>query len=405
MPSLYIAVPNLGSINQFVAQKLVELALWLDREEEGYLLKMDYHSDKPIDNCRNKIVKNFLDSECEWFFTIDSDNPPIGNPLVQIPLGKDILAFPTPIWYTELIINARGENPIVWNCFDIVDDGGWREHYPQSGLQEIDAAGTGCMLIHRRVLEKVKPAFIRKRDEWGRVTVGSDLLFCQRAKEAGFKVWADYTNPCRHYKSIDLAQAYNVMKQRDIAHANLPNINTAEYWDNEWKKRRDTNRKIYSCIEDRIVKSMNCARPVKILDFGCGRGELMERVGKIEGCELHGIDISEEAVRITRERGFSAEVGTEPTGKYDIVIMTEVLEHLDNDLEVLSKAFGCADRVMYTVPHNCLPPGLEREHRRVYTEGHIKRITPYLTELSIIDGYILAVADRLAFERSQNGST
>jgi len=371
------------------------MCIHLDGQDEKHNLEFDFQADKPIDNNRNKTVRKFLKTDYEWYLTIDSDNPPMGNPLERIALNKDIIAFPTPIWYSQILEKGKGENPIVWNCFDRADEGGgWREHRPQQGMQRIGAAGTGCMLIHRRVLEKVRPAFFREWDKDGCVVTGSDLLFCKRAGDAGFEVWADYSCACSHYKTIDLAQVYNVMKVRDVTQANRTNINTAEYWDGQWEKRSDVNLPVYSRVVDRIKESMNGQTPYRILDFGCGRGELMEQLGAIEGAEVEGMDISDNAIDKVRDRGMDATVGNEPDGHWDAIVCTEVLEHVDQDRELLAKFFSCADRVIYTVPNNCWPPGLEREHQRCYTPAYCKRITPYVQEVSIIHDYILVVADK-----------
>src|SRR3989304_3136115 len=131
-----------------------------------------------------------------------------------------------------------------------------------------------------------------------------------------------------------------------------------------------------------------------VLDFGCGRGDLMEYI-KATSKSVYGIDISSSAIEIVHQRNMPGHVATVVTdSKWDIIVCTEVLEHLDNDKEMLENFFEHTDCVVYTVPENCLPPGLEKEHRRVYTERHITEITPFLKEIHVIDDYYLVIAYR-----------
>jgi len=406
LSKIYVAVPNLNWIHRFAVQKLIDIAVSVERDEEVHDLRFDFHSDKPVDSCRNKTITKFLDSGFEWYYTMDSDNPPLGNPLEHIDKDYDILAFPTPIWYSEIMSRQRGEPPIVWNCFDWCEDSsGWREHQPQSGIQQIGAAGSGSMLINRRVLEKVRPAFVRRYNEFGEVTQGSDLLFCKRATDIGFKVYADYNNPCSHYKEVDLTHVYKAMKSRDVTGVNRENINTAEYWNDQWEKRPDRQYETFDYIEKRIMGFTNGQKPFRVLDFGCGRGTLMDRLSAINGVEVYGVDFSSTAIERVIGRGLRGAVGTEPIGKWDCIVCTEVLEHIDNDSEMVKKFFDHSDRLIFTVPDNCYPPGLEPEHRRCYTEGYVKRITPHIKEISHFHQYMLVVADKSQEKEADCGSS
>jgi hypothetical protein len=359
----------------------------------------DDTSDKPVDNCRNKIVKNFLEAGDEDFlFMMDSDNPPLGNPLECVPWDKDIVGFPTPIWYQDIMAREKGHDPLVWSAYRYINlETGWTEWFPRGGVQLVDAVGSGALLIARRVLEVIKPAFVRLWNDDGTARVGSDLNFCRRAKEeGGFGIWADYTHPCRHIKERDLAQVHQLMQARDICFANGKNINTPDYWDEQWKKREErvypTYEKIEKYMADKVAQ--NGDRPMRVLDFGCGRGDLMNRLKDIAGIEVEGIDFSKEAIRICRERGLSAHVGDKPDGEWDAVICTEVLEHIDDHIEMINSFFDHARIVIYTVPNNCMPPGLEREHRRVYTNGLCERITPHLKEIKVLEDFLVVIAER-----------
>ncbi len=62
-----------------------------------------------------------------------------------------------------------------------------------NNLLEIDICGSGCLLIHRTALEKIK--FRYNLEEGPGV---DDVFFCKDAKEAGFKIYADTAVKCQH---------------------------------------------------------------------------------------------------------------------------------------------------------------------------------------------------------------
>ena len=92
-------------------------------------------------------------------------------------------------------------------------------HEPCDGLQEVDAVGSGCFLVSRRVMYdlRFKEPFMRQWNREGLVEKGCDFSFCDKVKAAGYKVWANYDYPCRHFNEIELTeiiQAFNSLSER-----------------------------------------------------------------------------------------------------------------------------------------------------------------------------------------------
>ena len=120
-----------------------------------------------------------------------------------------------------------------------------------------------------------------------------------------------------------------------------------------------------------------------VLDLGCGDGLLLEllRAKRIEGT---GLDVSEEAVRICRGKGFPAEAhalsDTLPyaDGAFDTVVLLDVLEHVYDPASLLREAGRVArERVIISVPNfSSLPArlhalrGLVPENNRP-NKGHV----------------------------------
>jgi hypothetical protein len=417
-----VAVPNQGWVHKYLTVFLMNL----QAHREGHELAFNFRSDKPLDVNRNAICQEFYDNGYDYLFFIDDDNPPVWspesdrheNPLKLIEKDLDIVGLPTPFWNAKT--NPTGKYPIVWNAFDFESrlgtDGKNRfgETKKRCGLVEVDAVGTGAIIIARRVFDHpdMRPPFVRPTNEWGgTVKVGADLHFCERAKEAGFKVWNSWDHPCNHLKEVDLTNVHLTMQARDVSYAEQTNINTAEYWDGEWAKREERILPFYEKIVEDVLERTDGGGVV--LDYGCGRGDLLQMMTDAE-IDCCGADISEKAVDICRERGLRA-MRTDDTvprprdlferfrgmtreldrDRWDVIVCTEVLEHIKDHRAKIRELLSRCDLLIYSVPLDCLPPGLEREHLRVYTESLVRQVTPDLRHVELWGGtYIIVYAGK-----------
>lgn len=199
-PSVLLSVTNTGWIHKLVVRRVLALVA-----DPRYRVRYIDPTWVPYENAMNRIAKDVLDGEFDWWLHIDSDNPPLNNPLDLIELDRDICGCPTPIYHNK----GDGEWPICWNGLDWDQaDQAYREHHPREGLQQVDAIGSGCMLVHRRVIEGIKPPwFERETDKFGRATYGPDFTFCRKATDAGFQVWAHYDYLCEHVNEIPIVEA------------------------------------------------------------------------------------------------------------------------------------------------------------------------------------------------------
>lgn len=180
---VFIGILTMGEVHTKVALSLLNII-----NSPDYTVEVAFTGAKRVEASRNIITKKFLESDAEYLLMIDEDNPPLRNPLDLLKDGKDIVCFPTPIFYNK---------QVVWN----IELG---EHKQLSGLQQVKSGGTGCILIKRKVLETLQDPFETIVDKYGVTTEGQDIRFCRLAKEAGFKVWTHWAYPCEHYKVINL---------------------------------------------------------------------------------------------------------------------------------------------------------------------------------------------------------
>jgi GT2 family glycosyltransferase len=123
-----------------------------------------------------------------------------------IELDKDIIGCPTPVYhFTDKV---KGERPWYENAYKYVpEEDAYLEWPNKVGLQKVDAIGTGCILMARRVFDEVdmrKGCFDRKRNPDGTVKKGNDISFCERARELGFGIWAHFDYKCQHFNELEM---------------------------------------------------------------------------------------------------------------------------------------------------------------------------------------------------------
>jgi len=98
---------------------------------------------------------------------------------------------------------------------------------------------------------------------------------------------------------------------------------------------------------DMAFQAVAQAAPSRVLEVGCGRGELAARISEELDCELVAIDQSEHMVSLTRSRGVDARVGDVQSlafadGEFDVVLAAWVLFHMTD----IDRALDEIDRVL-----------------------------------------------------------
>ncbi len=208
--NIYLSILNQGEIR-------TELLHWVMhiQKQDRYNIMISTPADKPISSNRNKIVQKFLaDKEMDYLMMIDSDIVPPINVMDLVDFQKDIIS---PICF---ILNKNQIIPLVmkkrpdgmWSPLDITK---------LNGLIEVDAVGTGCIILSRKVVEAIQYPFKNDYDADGIKRFGLDFNFCQRAKKLGYKIFCHLDYSCQHWISFDLKLLYAVLlagekKEEDI---------------------------------------------------------------------------------------------------------------------------------------------------------------------------------------------
>jgi GT2 family glycosyltransferase len=168
-----------------------ELMKWILSQigNADYEIHLLTSNKRPIDNNRNYIVREFMKTDCEWLIQFDDDMIPIHNILELTKMDKKIIA---PYFQTYKDGNII---PLAMKK----EKHGWKPDFNlNEGLNKVDAVGTGCLLVHRDVFQKLDhPYFKYKYNKEGRLIKGLDFYFCERAKAKGFDTYVHKDYVCR----------------------------------------------------------------------------------------------------------------------------------------------------------------------------------------------------------------
>jgi len=156
-----------------------------------------------IDDARNTLTETFLKTKTEWLFWMDSDMVFSPDTLIKLfeTAEKKDAKLVTGIYYQRKGMNY----PCLWSRGEELDNGDITGMgspksktnkyvgtfiFPYKEKQEpfqVHAAGFGCVLVHRSVLEVMpRPWF-----QFLKGQCSEDFYFFVNAAELGFKVWAD----------------------------------------------------------------------------------------------------------------------------------------------------------------------------------------------------------------------
>lgn len=196
-----------------------------------------------IEAARNVLVHRFKKRHpnADWLFFIDSDTIPHPDfmqlllklrPELHIVCGwypvpcaaKGLPPITTSV-YVEMPAKIEGGVP-TWRPLR-VDEllGATTEKGETPELLRVDGAATGCMLIHRKVLEDprmlcgetdeqgIEAIFDWPRKDNGLGLRSDDLDFCMRAKKNGYNIYVDPAVRFGHKKLTNLADVFDWMVQ------------------------------------------------------------------------------------------------------------------------------------------------------------------------------------------------
>jgi hypothetical protein len=176
-----------------------------------------------LSKLRNRVVKAFLDSTTsDWLLLIDTDEQltvqafdqlintahdkerPVVSGLVFAAFNADQNLYPQPV---PAIFQDAPEGFLPLNKYD------------RNSIFEIEACGTGCLLIHRSVLEKMREmADPHQGTDWcwfwdgplNGIWISEDLLFSRRVRQLGFPIYVNTAAVLPHQKTYWLDEKHHI---------------------------------------------------------------------------------------------------------------------------------------------------------------------------------------------------
>lgn len=234
----------------------------------------------PISSNRNKIVKRFLDTDCDFLLMIDDDVVPLHNPCDLVAANLDVVAMPALVRSAGQLLNWTAYNAhsdgVGYSAVDLdsIDD--------MLDIVEVAIVGTGCILVRRDVLENVKAPFHSEFDDDGIQTYGTDFAFCRRATKAGYKIHTTVHRRCEHFKVVGLS---DVTAWDTINYFDKSNASYGMFWGGASITQRDWHF-IKKYIDELSLLHSTPYAPnthkLKVLEFGSGLSSLLMS----ETCEV-----------------------------------------------------------------------------------------------------------------------
>lgn len=210
---IFLAIPTTGTICDGIPYILRDI-------QEKYGDKVELVWPKECvrrmfhDFARNSLVDEFLASDCDVMWFLDSDVLPQSRCIEYVTERWDewkIAACPYPVFMTPKYLEGGGPQAIFVVYQDMGNGHITEADCPESGIAEVAGAATGCLFIKREVLERMqKPYFSFEYDPITRdLKKGEDIYFCYKAKELGYKFYVDFSFVCNHFKNVGLLYVNN----------------------------------------------------------------------------------------------------------------------------------------------------------------------------------------------------
>lgn len=185
---------------------------------------------------RDSLVRTFLQTDADWLLQIDSDMSFPANLLDEMLAVADVEERPIIGGHCYMWRGESGPLPTMWGQIPGGSDADMVliENYPKGGLVKVGATGGACTLIHRRVFEAIQASDPDYPLPWyeegfnGDDPVGEDVMFCVRARRAGFDIYVHTGLDIGHEKLMTMNHEFfaDWRRSRQFVITGLPRSGT-----------------------------------------------------------------------------------------------------------------------------------------------------------------------------------
>ena len=381
---LGICLPMYGAIAPNFFVNFLNRLHELYTNDRNYSVKIYMKTCTVIDRARNELVQDAIKDNCDYLLFLDSDIlMPSGAIDKLIDMNEDIVSG---------LYFAKGKPylPVA----RLIKDGKhlYLEDFDYNTVIDVAGVGMGMCLIKTSVFSKLKYPYFKF--DWvddkgvGPYQVAEDLYFCDRAREAGYKiklntgillehegipVGASHFNLYKEqvaidkkdreelfedlaeFEKVDINEIKKRFEQRQqLRNAEMDKIDFTDskdvdnyYTNNNWELydhflwhfegRRSFDKKL---LED--IKNFYPNKSTEILDYGCGGGQMAYMLAK-QGYQVTIVEKNKKELDFIsfRFHKHKLKVKIVPmpihpqfNNKYDVILCFDVLEHIpDNEFE------------------------------------------------------------------------
>lgn len=169
---------------------------------------------KPVDEARNKIVQFALEKKVKYLWFVDDDVavPTFASKrlIYDLESADDDVMVAGGVYVTK-------QDDLPEPCVFMENGMGAHWKWKKGDVFECSGIGTGCMMIKTEVFQHLEQPWFKTVDTMhtnGKVvseTMTDDLYFCNKVKNAGYKILCDGNVLCVHWEySFDPPKPYTL---------------------------------------------------------------------------------------------------------------------------------------------------------------------------------------------------
>jgi len=136
----------------------------------------------------------------DYLIVCESQVVPVSNPIDLVERRAPVYGMPSPrmVW-------GKDKVGFGYQSYSLdASTGAQMQAEMGADDTEVDVVAGGCLIVSREVLQELESPFTPIYDRAGIVTLASFAAFCNRAKNAGFKILTRRGYVCEHFQRVPI---------------------------------------------------------------------------------------------------------------------------------------------------------------------------------------------------------